>query len=268
MFHRVKSEPQENTNSSASASNAATQASEFASAETARKPYPSAASVAHAPYAAQKEKPAEESRADEAPQTPASGATQASTSSYASRTPSRPYGSGYAAAAPAAPQAQTFAATAPRSAISDLPESDRRLIIGKGITMSGQIESCEQLIVEGTVEAALKGASTLEIAESGTFYGTVDINEATVAGRFEGELTVNGRLTIRSTGVITGTIAYRELEVEAGAVIDGRITPLNLAGAEGRKPLTGKKDMPSPKVRSGGSSPMEGELFSGKAAAE
>ena len=133
--------------------------------------------------------------------------------------------------------------------------------------MSGQIESCEQLIVEGTVEAALKGASTLEIAESGTFYGTVDINEATVAGRFEGDLAVNGRLTIRSTGVITGTIAYRELEVEAGAVLDGRITPLSTAG-ENRKPLTGKKDNPSPKVRNAAQSGMDGELFSGKAAAE
>lgn len=56
------------------------------------------------------------------------------------------------------------------------------------------------LIVEGTVEAALKGASSLEIAETGMFYGTVEISEATIAGKFEGDLTVNGRLTVRSSG--------------------------------------------------------------------
>lgn len=103
----------------------------------------------------------------------------------------------------------------------------RRLTIGQGITLSGEIESCEYLVVEGTVEAALKGASVLEIAESGAFYGTVEINEATVAGRFEGDLTVKGRLTIKSTGSITGAVSYKELAVEAGAVLDGKVNPLD-----------------------------------------
>ena len=104
--------------------------------------------------------------------------------------------------------------------------NDRTLTIGRGINMSGEIDACDHLMVEGTVEAALKGAKLLEIAESGTFYGTVEIEEATIAGRFEGDITVNGRLTIKSSGVITGSIAYRELEVESGAVLDGRMTPL------------------------------------------
>jgi len=104
--------------------------------------------------------------------------------------------------------------------------TDRTLTIGRGINMSGEIDACDHLLVEGTVEAALKGAKCLDIAESGTFYGTVEIEEATIAGRFEGDITVNGRLTLKSSGVITGSIAYRELEVEAGAVLDGRMTPL------------------------------------------
>ena len=103
---------------------------------------------------------------------------------------------------------------------------DRTLTIGRGINMSGEIEACDHLMVEGTVEAALKGAKLLEIAESGTFYGTVEIEEATIAGRFEGDITVSGRLTLKSSGVITGSIAYREIEVESGAILDGRMTPL------------------------------------------
>ncbi len=104
--------------------------------------------------------------------------------------------------------------------------NDRTLTIGRGINMSGEIDACDRLMVEGTVEAALKGAKILEIADSGVFYGTVEIEEATIAGRFEGDITVNGRLTIKSTGIVTGSIAYRELEVEAGALLDGRMTPL------------------------------------------
>ncbi len=116
--------------------------------------------------------------------------------------------------------------TAPAAPETPYSGNDRVLTIGRGINMSGEIEACDQLLVEGTVEAALKGAKILDIAESGTFYGTVEIEEALIAGRFEGDITVNGRLTIKETGVITGSIAYRELEVEAGAVLDGRMTPL------------------------------------------
>jgi cytoskeletal protein CcmA (bactofilin family) len=128
-----------------------------------------------------------------------------------------------------------YAATPAATTAAD-PKA-RRLVIGHGITMSGEIESCDLLVVEGTVEAALKGASVLEISESGMFYGTVEINEATIAGKFEGDLTVNGRLTVRATGSITGAIAYKELAVEAGATIDGKITPLGAKGDTSGKKL-------------------------------
>lgn len=126
--------------------------------------------------------------------------------------------------------------------------SNRKLIVGEGISMSGEIEACDHLIVEGKVEAALKGANMLDIAETGVFYGTVEIDEATVAGRFEGDLTVNGRLTVRSGGSITGAIAYGELEVEAGATIDGKLSPLknrgglDLTSGTKNKSETSKKD--------------------------
>lgn len=116
-----------------------------------------------------------------------------------------------------------------QSTNSDGEEIERRLVIGRGITMSGEIESCDHLIVEGTIEAALKGANVLHVAESGTFYGSVDIQEATIAGRFEGELIVKGRLTVRSGGSITGTVSYKEIAIEAGAVIDGKLSPLKPA---------------------------------------
>jgi len=112
----------------------------------------------------------------------------------------------------------------------------RKLIIGQGINMSGEIECCDHLLVEGSVEASLKGASLLEISETGVFYGTVEIDEATIAGRFEGDLMVNGRLTVRSTGSVTGTITYKEFAVEAGAVVDGKISPLTGAAAGAKKP--------------------------------
>lgn len=160
------------------------------------------------------------------------------------------------------------------------PAGERKLTIGRGIAVSGEIESCDHLIVEGTLEAALKGASVLEIAENGTFYGTVDIEEATIAGRFEGDITVHGRLTIRASGTITGSIAYKELEVEAGAVIEGRLTPVGAAataqGAENRKQNQqggnkhNNKQQNKDNRQQGGNQAANNDegLFSAKAAAE
>ena len=150
-----------------------------------------------------------------------------------------------------------------------MDDTQNRLLIGAGITISGEIEACNTLVVEGTVEASLKGARVVEIEESGTFYGAIEIEEATIAGRFEGELVVNGRLSVTSTGVITGAIAYKELEIEAGALIDGRLNPIREgAQAQATKPrhTQKKKTAPSRKTQQ-----PANELFppqQGNAAAE
>lgn len=123
---------------------------------------------------------------------------------------------------PAGPAMGAYGASSP---YANPYGSGRKLIIGEGITMSGEIEHCDHLIVEGTVQATLKDAKLLDISEAGVFYGTVDIEEATIAGRFEGDINVAGRLTVKSTGVITGSINYKELAVEAGATIEGTLSP-------------------------------------------
>jgi cytoskeletal protein CcmA (bactofilin family) len=119
--------------------------------------------------------------------------------------------------------------------VSPVDGEARKLVVGQGITMSGEIECCDTLLVEGTVEAALKGASVLVVAETGVFYGTVEIDEATIAGRFEGDLKVNGRLTVKATGSITGSIVYKELAIDAGATIDGKVSPLDGSKIQSRK---------------------------------
>ncbi|HEX5317512.1 MAG TPA: polymer-forming cytoskeletal protein [Stellaceae bacterium] len=99
----------------------------------------------------------------------------------------------------------------------------RRLIVGREISLSGEITSCDKLVVEGSVEANLQNCHEIEIAESGLFKGSASIDDAEVRGRFEGELVVRRRLLIRAGGRVTGTIRYGQLEVEAGGVLSGDI---------------------------------------------
>ncbi|HVC52698.1 MAG TPA: polymer-forming cytoskeletal protein [Stellaceae bacterium] len=99
----------------------------------------------------------------------------------------------------------------------------RKLIVGREISLSGEITSCDKLIVEGSVEANLQNCHEVEITESGLFKGTASIDEAEVRGRFEGDLSVRRRLFIRASGKVTGSIRYGQLEVEAGGQLSGDI---------------------------------------------
>ena len=99
----------------------------------------------------------------------------------------------------------------------------RRLSVGREITLSGEINSCDKLFIEGSVEANLTNCRDVDIAESGLFKGSAAIEEAEVRGRFEGNLTVRKRLLIKATGRVSGTSRYGQIEIECGGQISGDI---------------------------------------------
>lgn len=109
----------------------------------------------------------------------------------------------------------------------------RKLTVGREITLSGEITSCDMLVIEGSVEANLTNCRDIDIAESGLFKGSAAIEEAEIRGRFEGNLTVRKRLMIRASGRVSGTIRYGQIEIECGGQISGDIQA-QPAAEEGR----------------------------------
>ncbi len=120
--------------------------------------------------------------------------------------------------------------TAPATRRSDArpsPEADsKRLLVGREIVLTGEIKACERLVIEGRVEASLTDIRSIEIAETGSFKGTANIETADIAGRFEGDLVVQGRLLLRATARVQGSVRYGQLEVERGGMIGGQIEAL------------------------------------------
>jgi cytoskeletal protein CcmA (bactofilin family) len=97
----------------------------------------------------------------------------------------------------------------------------KRLTVGREISLSGEIDSCEMLVVEGAVKATLDGCKALEITRSGRFNGTAHVAVADIAGLFDGTLMVTERLILRGTGRIIGTVRYNEIEIERGGRLEG-----------------------------------------------
>jgi len=121
--------------------------------------------------------------------------------------------------APEAPRRPADSGSQPRRGDADL----RKLIVGREITLSGEITACDKLIVEGSVEANLNNCRDIEIAEIGLFKGSAAIEEAEIRGRFEGNLVVRKRLLIKASGRVSGTIRYGQIEIECGGQISGDI---------------------------------------------
>ncbi|MBK1696918.1 bactofilin family protein [Rhodovibrio salinarum] len=136
------------------------------------------------------------------------------------------------AAAAAASSSPATGSAATSQARTSEPADAKRLLVGKEISLSGEIYACDTLVVEGTVEAELNGTQMLDIQESGLFKGSATVDSAEIAGRFEGKLTVRERLHVHATGHIHGEIKYKNLEIDSGGRIGGTLMELSEQEAE------------------------------------
>ena len=108
----------------------------------------------------------------------------------------------------------------------------KKLIVGRDIALSGQISSCEKLVVEGRVEANIAECREIEVSETGTFKGEAEIDVAEISGSFEGTLMARELLMVRANGRVTGTVRYGRLEIERGGQINGDVRLITGDGQE------------------------------------
>ncbi len=85
-----------------------------------------------------------------------------------------------------------------------------KLIIGEGILVAGQIDSCKSIFVQGSLETAVE-CESLKVSDNGEFIGAAVVKEADIYGKFEGKLSVKGCLTVRANGIVLGKVEYAEL---------------------------------------------------------
>jgi cytoskeletal protein CcmA (bactofilin family) len=115
-------------------------------------------------------------------------------------------------------------ATAPGQGASEATEvsGGSKLIVGQKIKLKGEIADCDTLVVEGQVEATME-SRVIQIAESGTFKGSVQVEVAEINGTFDGDLTARQKLVIHSTGKVTGTIRFGKIVIEEGGQLSGDV---------------------------------------------
>src|SRR6476661_5613873 len=117
----------------------------------------------------------------------------------------------------------TTAVTAPSVNTAPAKEGESKLTVGPNIKLKGvEITDCDTLVVEGSVEATMD-SRVIQISERGSFKGSAEIDIAEIRGMFDGDLTVREKLTIFSTGKVTGRIRYGKVVIEEGGQLSGEI---------------------------------------------
>jgi cytoskeletal protein CcmA (bactofilin family) len=98
-------------------------------------------------------------------------------------------------------------------------------VISETSSLKGKLKMPGNVIILGSFTGSIN-SSTLEIFKNGKALGTIEGENVTIAGYFEGELACSALLTIAKTGTVRGRVAYGTLSVELGGQLDAEVFQL------------------------------------------
>jgi cytoskeletal protein CcmA (bactofilin family) len=110
-------------------------------------------------------------------------------------------------------------------------KSEDITIISETSSLKGELKMPGDVIIMGSFTGSII-SRTLEIFKDGKAFGSIEAENVTIAGYFEGELACSGLLTIAKTGTVKGRLAYGALSVELGGLLDAEVFQLESTGTK------------------------------------
>ena len=128
-------------------------------------------------------------------------------------------------AAPESPRALARENTAPpRTGRPDGKGEQTVANIGKSITIKGDLNGNEDLVIEGNVEGKVElPDNQLTVGANGSVKAEISAKAVVVVGRVTGNVRGTERIEIQATGVVEGDVSAPRLVVAEGAVLNGSI---------------------------------------------
>jgi len=98
-------------------------------------------------------------------------------------------------------------------------------VIAEKSILEGKLKMSGNVIILGSFTGSIN-SSVLEIFKDGKAFGSIEAENVTIAGYFEGEIACSALLTIAKTGTVRGRVAYGTLSVELGGQLDAEVFQL------------------------------------------
>jgi cytoskeletal protein CcmA (bactofilin family) len=106
-----------------------------------------------------------------------------------------------------------------RAAERDTKES----VVGAGLTIEGTIEGSGHVRIAGRFHGEVHVQGDLTIEEGAKVVGGVRANTVTIAGELEGNIEAASRVELLATGVLNGNLTAGSLTVAAGSKMRGQV---------------------------------------------
>ena len=104
--------------------------------------------------------------------------------------------------------------------------------IGPPLVIRGDVDSDEDLTIEGRVKGAIwSDGRAVIVGVAATVVGEIVARDITVFGAVSGTLVASDVVDIRATARVTGRVVSRRLTVEEGAWLVGTVAPHQLTAA-------------------------------------
>jgi len=110
-------------------------------------------------------------------------------------------------------------------------------IIAAGMKVVGDCTTEGTLRIEGTVEGTVRAGKAVVVGKDGLVDGHVHTQDAVVGGRITGSLTAASRLELQATAQVDGEVRARRMQLEEGAVLNGKVTMGEKAAAAETAPV-------------------------------
>lgn len=95
-------------------------------------------------------------------------------------------------------------------------------MIGAGTILKGDIQSQQDLRIDGTVLGNVKSAAKIIIGQGGVVEGDLDSTQCDVNGKVSGNIRCRELLQLRGESVVTGNLFAGKLQIEPSATFNGQ----------------------------------------------
>lgn len=95
--------------------------------------------------------------------------------------------------------------------------------IDQGSEFEGKLSFKDTVRVDGTFRGEISSENTLVVGESGEIFATVRSRTVVIAGAVTGDVVASERLVLQKTARLEGDVQAGSLQMEDGAVLNGRI---------------------------------------------
>lgn len=110
------------------------------------------------------------------------------------------------------------------------PQNRIDTLIGVGTRIIGDVHFSGGLRVDGEIDGSIIATpgkpSTLVLSEHARVNGEVNVTHLVVNGEVTGPVTVAEYLELQGKSKVTGDVHYKTMEIQLGAVVEGRLIHL------------------------------------------